>query len=98
MLRGRVGRISKFGRDPYELRDFNREPTGWVPAYKARLLWLDAMLIEIPARTVDEPIFLVVGRIHGRHWSAVVTYRDDRVRIISVRRARIEEVEIYEGP
>jgi len=65
---------------------------------EAQLLWLDDMLIEIPARTSDEPRFLVVGRIHGKHWSAIVTYRDDRVRLISVRRARIEEVEIYEGP
>ena len=64
----------------------------------AQMLWHDDMLIEIPARTSDEPRFLVVGRIRGKNWSAVVTYRDDRVRIISVRRARIEEVEIYEGP
>ena len=64
----------------------------------APMLWHDDMLIEIPARTSEEPRFLVVGRIRGKHWSAVVTYRDDRVRIISVRRARIEEVEIYEGP
>jgi uncharacterized DUF497 family protein len=65
---------------------------------EAQLLWLDDMLIEIPARTSDEPRFLVIARIRGRHWSAVITYRDDRVRIISVRRSRIEEVEIYEGP
>ena len=65
---------------------------------EAQLLWLDDMLMEIPARTSDEPRFLVIGRIRGIHWSAVITYRDDRVRVISVRRARIEEVEIYEGP
>ena len=65
---------------------------------EAQFLWLDDMLIEIPARTTDEPRFLVVGRIAGRHWSAVITYRDDRIRLISVRRSRREEVEIYEGP
>ncbi|RKZ14575.1 BrnT family toxin [bacterium] len=65
---------------------------------QAQLLWFDDMLIEIPARTPDEPRFLVIGKIRGKHWSAVITYRDNRVRIISVRRARIEEVEIYEGP
>lgn len=64
---------------------------------EAQLLWLDSMLVEIPARTVDEPRFLVVGSIAGVHWSAVITYRDDRIRIISVRRSRREEVEIYEG-
>jgi len=65
---------------------------------EAQLLWLDDMLIEIPARTTDEPRYLVVGRIAGVHWSAVITHREDRARIISVRRSRREEVEIYEGP
>ncbi len=54
------------------------------------------MRIEVPARTVGEPRWLVVGWMGGRHWSAVVTYRGDRIRIISVRRARDEEIEIYE--
>ncbi len=64
---------------------------------EAQALWLDDMLIEIPARTEDEPRLLVIGRIGGRHWSAVITYRDDRIRIISVRRSRDEEVALYEG-
>lgn len=63
----------------------------------AQLLWLDDMLVEIPARTDDEPRFLVVGKIAEQHWSAVITYRDARIRIISVRRSRTEEVAIYEG-
>jgi uncharacterized DUF497 family protein len=60
-------------------------------------LWLDEMFVEISARTEDEPRFLVVGMISGKHWSAVITYRGERVRIISVRRARVEEVAIYES-
>ena len=63
----------------------------------AQLLWLDDMLLEIPACTTDEPRFMIIGRIGSKHWSAVVTYRQDRIRIISVRRSRKEEVEIYEG-
>ncbi len=55
------------------------------------------MLVEIPARTEDEPRFVVVGMISGRHWSAVVTYRGEKIRLISVRRARVEEVAIYES-
>ena len=35
--------------------------------------------------------------ISGKHWSAVITYRGERVRLISVRRARAEEVAIYES-
>ena len=64
---------------------------------EAQLLWLDDMLLEIPARTSDKPRFLIIGTIGNKHWSAVVTYRKDRIRIISVRRSRKEEVEIYEG-
>jgi len=64
---------------------------------QARALWDDSELIEIPARTEDEPRFLVVGKIEGKHWAAIVTYRGEKIRIISVRRARKEEVELYES-
>ena len=73
----------------------NKEKHG-IDFVEAQLLWLDDMLLEIPARTSDEPRFVVIGRIGERHWSAVVTYRQDRIRIISVRRSRKEEVGIYE--
>ncbi|NBF41459.1 MAG: BrnT family toxin [Spirochaetes bacterium] len=63
----------------------------------AQQLWLDSDVVEVPARTVDEPRFLVVGKISDKHWSAVITYRGDIRRIISVRRSRTSEVEIYEG-
>ena len=64
---------------------------------QAQKLWDDPDLIEIPVRTSDEPRFLVVGRIAGRYWSGIITYRGDKIRIISVRRARKEEVNIYES-
>jgi uncharacterized DUF497 family protein len=54
------------------------------------------MRLEVPARTTGEPRRLLIGRMGGKHWSAVVTYREDRIRIISVRRERDEEVRIYE--
>jgi len=75
----------------------NREKHG-IDFVEAQILWLDTMLIEIPGRTEDEPRYLVVGRIADIYWSAVITYREDRIRIISVRRSRREEIEIYEGP
>lgn len=64
---------------------------------EAQALWLDEMYVEVRARTEDEPRFLIVGRISARHWSAVITYRGEKVRIISVRRSRVEEVAIYES-
>lgn len=63
----------------------------------AQALWDDRDLLEIPAKTVDESRFLVIGKIDGKHWAGVITYREGNVRIISVRRARGEEVEIYES-
>ena len=60
-------------------------------------LWNDPMLLEIPAKTDDEPRFLVVGQMSGKHWSAVITYRGENIRLISVRRARAEEVALYES-
>ena len=63
----------------------------------AQALWNDPDLIEIPVQTIDEPRYLVIGTIEGKHWSGVITYRGDKVRIISVRRSRKEEVEIYES-
>jgi len=63
----------------------------------AQQLWSDPAILEIPARTTDEPRYLLIGNIAGKHWSAVVTYRNDKIRIISVRRSRKEEIEIYES-
>ncbi len=63
----------------------------------AQALWLDDSRVEIPARTVDEPRFVTIGVIEGRHWSAVFTLREGRIRLISVRRSRREEVAIYES-
>lgn len=63
---------------------------------RAQALWEDPEHLEVPARTVGEPRWLVVGRIGEAHWSAVVTYRGSRIRIISVRRSRREEVRLYE--
>jgi uncharacterized protein len=64
---------------------------------EALKLWDDPDFVEIPAKIKDESRFLVIGRIAGKHWSAVITYRNDKIRIISVRRSRPEQVKIYES-
>ena len=63
----------------------------------AQALWSDSSLLEIPAKTEDEPRFLMIGIINGRYWSAVITYRGTNIRLISVRRSRTEEVALYES-
>lgn len=64
---------------------------------EAQALWDDPDLIEIQVKVADEPRFLVVGKILQKHWSGFITYRGEKIRIISVRRSRQEEVEIYES-
>ncbi len=76
--------------------DSNKAKHG-IDFKEAQELWDDADLIEIPVRTSDEPRYLVIGKISGKHWSGVITYRGEKIRIISVRRSRKEEVEIYES-
>lgn len=68
-----------------------------IDFYEAQALWDDFDLIEIPVKTSDEPRFLVIGKISEKHWSGVITYRGEKIRIISVRRSRKEEVDIYES-
>ncbi len=74
----------------------NRSKHG-IDFVEAQELWDDPELLEIPARTEDEPRFFVIGRIAGKCWSAVITYREQRIRIISVRRSRKQEIALYES-
>ncbi len=85
----------EFEFDPQK-SDVNRTKHG-IDFSEAQKLWEDPDLVEIPVKTGDEPRYLVVGRILGMHWSGVITYRGGKVRIISVRRSRKEEVELYES-
>ncbi|MDX1558352.1 MAG: BrnT family toxin [Marinobacter sp.] len=63
----------------------------------AQQLWKDPYLLEVKAKCVDEPRYLLIGKIGDKYWSAVVTYREGRTRLISVRRSRKKEVELYES-
>lgn len=63
----------------------------------AQALWQDDKRVEVPARTADEPRLVIVGKIGTKIWAAIVTYREGKIRIISVRRARQRKIELYEG-
>jgi uncharacterized DUF497 family protein len=41
---------------------------------EAKILWTDEDRLEIPAKPMDEPRYLVIGKIGGKYWSAVITY------------------------
>jgi len=74
----------------------NKEKHG-IDFLEAQGLWDDPDVLQIPVKTSDEPRFLVIGKILETYWSGVITYRGEKIRIISVRRSRKEEVVLYEG-
>lgn len=62
----------------------------------AKKLWNDPRLVQVEALTSDEKRYIVIGKIEDNYWSAIITYRDERTRIISVRRSRDNEIKLYE--
>jgi uncharacterized DUF497 family protein len=67
---------------------------------EAQALWEDRFILKIPSivNTVEESRFLYIGLIESKHWTAITTHRErNTTRIISVRRSRKQEVELYES-
>jgi len=65
---------------------------------EAQELWDDSNAFEMPSlKSEDEKRFLVLGKINTKHYTAIITYRGENIRIISVRRSRKKEVELYES-
>lgn len=85
----------EFEFDPHK-SEVNHKKHG-IDFVSAQALWDDSQRVMIPAEMEDEERYLVIGKIGERHWSAVMTYRGEAVRLISVRSSRDEEKEIYES-
>jgi uncharacterized protein len=64
---------------------------------EAQELWQDIDLFEIRAKTVDEERYVIIGKIGNKYWTGIITYRGEKIRIISIRPSRIEEKELYES-
>jgi uncharacterized protein len=64
---------------------------------QAQALWYDNDRFEIPSDESPEERWLLIGKIEDRFWTAVYTMRDANIRIISVRRSRMSEVNDYGG-
>ncbi len=87
--------MSKFQYDSKKSRS-NLKKHG-IDFEQAQVLWDDPNLVTITARSADERRSLIIARVNEQHWSAIVTDREDEIRIISVRRSRTVEVELYES-
>jgi len=88
--------MSKF--EYHEPKSSSNNDKHGIDFEEAQQIWGDRKRVEIPSSvTEDEKRFIVIGKIGAKHWSAVITYRNDIIRIISVRRARDKEVKVYES-
>ena len=85
----------KFEFDPTK-SESNKQKHG-IDFAEAQKLWEDIDLLQIQAKEMNEPRFLLIGKIADKHWSGIITYRGENIRIISVRRARDEEITLYES-
>ena len=63
----------------------------------AKDLWRDKNRVEIHVRYPDEDRFIIVGKLNNQNWTAVYTMRTVKIRIISVRRSREKEVQLYDN-
>ena len=95
-MTARVRITLKSGTKPAPASAANKAKHG-IDFEEAQALWLDDDLIQFTGNTTDEPRFLAVGKIAGKHWTAAYTWRNEHIRLISVRRAREKEIEAYEG-
>ena len=64
---------------------------------EAKLLWNDDRMVEILSSYEDEERFINIGKIDAKFYTVVTTIRGDKIRIISARRSRKKEIEIYES-
>lgn len=72
----------------------NKEKHG-IDFVEAQRIWEDPEVVMIPAKTISESRYLLIGKYDNRIWSAIFTLRNQKIRIISVRRSRKNEEEIY---
>lgn len=84
----------EFEFDP-EKSEANRRKHG-IDFVRAQAIWKDPDRLQVPARTEGEARFMLIGKVGTTYWSAIFSFRGERVRIISVRRSRPGEAQRYE--
>ena len=80
-----------------EIKSISNKNKHGIDFIDAQMLWNDENKIIYPARSETEERSILIATIKGKHWSAIYTLRIKKVRLISVRRSRKEEEELYEG-
>ena len=83
----------EFEFDPAK-SEANRTKHG-IDFVKAQELWKDLYAVQIEAKSDTEPRFALIARLDGRVWSVFFTERSSKIRIISARRSRTNEENLY---
>ncbi len=63
---------------------------------ESQALWNDTDRIEFTARFRDEERYGLIASLRGKLWTAIFTIRENRIRMISVRRSRENEQRLYD--
>lgn len=74
----------------------NKEKHG-IDFETAQRLWSDENRVEIHASHPVEDRWILIGEKDDKLWTAIYTLRGNAIRIISVRRSREKEVDLYDG-
>ena len=65
-----------------------------IDFFEAQALWNSKHVI-LGAKDALKRRYMVIGTIGQQHWSAIITYRGTKIRVISVRRSTALEIENY---
>ncbi len=83
----------EFEYDPQKSQS-NQEKHG-IDFEEAQHLWDDVNRLEVQAKSETELRFVLIAVYCDKLWAAFYTLREERIRIISVRRARKGEGRLY---
>lgn len=64
---------------------------------EVKQLWKDDNMLMLETAFENETRYLNIGKIYDKFYTVVITHRDDSIRIISARRSRRKEIEIYDS-
>jgi uncharacterized DUF497 family protein len=76
--------------------EMNKQKHG-IDFIEAQLLWMDPERLVIPAKYISEVRYIMIAATGNVIWSAIYTLRGNKIRIISARRARQNEKELYKS-
>ena len=63
--------------------------------FEAQRFWTEGRVLVLTSDFEAEERWFGITRYHDRYWTAVFTLLEEKIRLISVRRSRKNEIEFY---